>query len=170
MRFVSADSDVGSCGEAGGTVSCQLGTVTPQLDLESNLVRIVVSAEATTVGQVVTNEARVTSSSPESDFRQNTSSIRGKVFAVGECAGSRDCDPAVTSAEDPGNDSSSSGSDDGSGTLPFADGYYTGVSGSLATTGADPDLVAAWGLVFLASGTSLLAAARRRHHLVGAHS
>ena len=124
-----------------------------------------VSAEATTVGQVLTNEARVTSRSPESDFRQNTSSIRGKVFAVGECAGSRDCDPEVTSVADPGNDSSVSGGDDGSGTLPYSDGYYTGVSGSLATTGADPDLVAAWGLVFLASGMSLLAAGRRRLRL-----
>jgi hypothetical protein len=94
------------------------------------------------------------------------------VFAVGECAGSRDCDPEVTSVPDPGNDPSVSGGDDDGGTLPYSDGYYTGVSGSytgvsgsLATTGADPDLVAAWGLVFLASGMSLLAAGRRRLRL-----
>src|SRR5262249_2868678 len=112
VHFVSATSDVGSCGEAGGTVTCQLGTLPPQLDLEADFVHIVVGADPAVVGQVLTNEAQLSSSSPETDFRQNTSSTKGKVFAVGECEGSRDCDPSVQSSPGGDDGSSSSGGDD----------------------------------------------------------
>jgi uncharacterized repeat protein (TIGR01451 family) len=162
VRFVSASSDLGSCQESGGTVTCQLGTIPPQQDLEANLVTVVVEADASAVGQIITNEASVSTATVESDFRQNTSSVRGKVFAVGECEGSRDCDPSGNGGGGDGGDPPEDGGDEG-GDLPLFDSISdTGVRGALATTGRDPLTVTAWGLVLLASGLLLLVVGRRR--------
>jgi uncharacterized repeat protein (TIGR01451 family) len=170
VRFVSASSDVGSCQEGGGTVTCQLGNLPPQLDLEANIVTVVVEADAASVGQVIANEARVSTSTVESDFRQNTSTVRGKVFAVGECAGSRDCDhssnggggnPGNGGGVNPGGPPSDDG--DGGGDLPLFDTPSgTAVRGSLASTGREPLTVTAWAMVLVASGLSLLVVGRRR--------
>ncbi len=69
VSFVSADSDVGSCAETSGTVSCDIGSLAPGAVAT---VTLVVTAPVVGTTTDVTNSATVTGDQADSDTANNT--------------------------------------------------------------------------------------------------
>ena len=162
VDFVAAESTKGSCSHAAGTVTCQLGTLAFQQGSETDLISIRVKARAGTVGQIVTNEAKITSSTTDRDTFDNTSKATGEVKDSDQCDDStRDCGPAAAPAVGPAATPAPGGR--GPATRqPSAAPLDTGGTGPLARTGAEQARLLAWALVIAAAGVSLRVAGRRR--------
>jgi len=88
VTFVSATPSQGSCNEAGGTVTCNLGTMASG---GSATVTIVVNVPLTTpAGTVLRNTAQVSGTRPDPDLSNNTSSAETTVYRaprLGDCNG-----------------------------------------------------------------------------------
>ncbi len=88
VTFVSATPSQGSCNEAGGTVTCNLGTMASG---GSATVTIVVNVPLTTpAGTVLRNTAQVNGARPDPDLSNNTSIEETTVYRaprLGDCNG-----------------------------------------------------------------------------------
>ncbi|MFZ0014486.1 MAG: DUF11 domain-containing protein [Acidimicrobiia bacterium] len=143
VTYVSATPDSGTCAEAGGVVTCQIGNLAPGSGGSTQIV-VTVPSDAPSVS--MTNDVTVSSSTPDPTPGNNAAVAAVEVLAEGSTTTTTTPSPPTT---DPSTTTS---------TIPST--TTTADIDDLPFTGQDTRLLAAMGLSMLLLG--LLVLARRR--------
>ena len=164
VTFVRATANNGSCSLAAGTVTCALGEIPAETN-GAYVITLVVAAKPEGVGKTVENRATVSSAIGDFNPLDNASSAYGVIFAADQCTvASRDCSPPPPAQPTDSTVSDTEPLRSGSANPPTVPSQSP-VNPRLATTGADSLELATWALLFVASGSALLALSRRRRLL-----